>query len=73
MHTPAQIQGLLHGAGLHEVESKCVGFGPFSLFGRVIVPERAGIAIHMCMQALADRRIPPFHTTGSHYLALAEK
>ena len=73
MHTPLQIRRLFERAGLKEVDSKCVGFGPFTLFGRAVVPEKAGIAIHMQMQALADRRIPPFRLTGSHYLSLAWK
>lgn len=73
LHTPLQIRSLLERSGLREVQSRCVGFGPFTLFGREIVPERLGMALHMELQALADRRIPPFHITGSHYLTLARK
>jgi ubiquinone/menaquinone biosynthesis C-methylase UbiE len=73
MHTPREIRRLLEGAGLREIQSRCVGFGPFTLLGLPVVPQRLGIALHTRLQSLADRRIPPFHITGSHYLALAEK
>jgi hypothetical protein len=72
-HTPPQIRRLFEQSGLQEIQSKCVGFGPFTLFGRHVIPERLGIALHTHLQFLADRRIPPFHLTGSHYLARAEK
>jgi ubiquinone/menaquinone biosynthesis C-methylase UbiE len=73
LHTPVAIRRLFDRAGLQEVESRCVGFGPFTLLGRQVVPEKRGIALHTWLQALADRRVPPFHITGSHYLALARK
>ena len=73
LHTPGEIRRLFEQSGLQEVQSKCVGFGPFTLFGRHLIPETLGIALHTHLQSLAERRIPPFHITGSHYLALAEK
>jgi 2-polyprenyl-3-methyl-5-hydroxy-6-metoxy-1,4-benzoquinol methylase len=73
MHTPSEIRRLFEQSGLQQVKSRCVGFGPFKFFGRVIVPERIGIALHTGLQSLADRGFPPFHLTGSHYLAIAQK
>lgn len=73
LHTPVEIRRLFRQSGLREVQSKCVGFGPFTLFGRQIIPEKLGIALHTQMQSLADRSIRPFHLTGSHYLSMAFK
>jgi ubiquinone/menaquinone biosynthesis C-methylase UbiE len=72
-HTPPEIRRLFAQSGLEEVQSKCVGFGPFTLFGHAVVPENFGIALHTHLQSLADRRIPPFHITGSHYVTRAKK
>jgi len=72
-HTPAQVNRLLHIAGFRKVDSKCVGFGPFTVFRRPVLTSNLGTALHVRLQSLADRRIPPFDVTGLHYLALARK
>lgn len=72
-HTPGEIDRLLVTSGLRRIKSKCVGFGPFTIFGRQIFTEELGISFHVRLQSLADQGIPPFHMTGSHYLTLAER
>src|SRR5207237_3586836 len=72
-HTPTEMNRLLDVSGFRKVDSKCVGFGPFTIFRRPVLTANLGTAVHVRLQSLADRRIPPFHVTGLHYLALAEK
>ena len=72
-HTPAEVNRLLHVSGFRKVDSKCVGFGPFTVFRRPVLTANLGTALHLRLQSLADRGIPPFHATGLHYLALAKK
>ncbi|HEX6553388.1 MAG TPA: class I SAM-dependent methyltransferase, partial [Ktedonobacteraceae bacterium] len=50
-----------------------LGFGPFSLFRRRVLPEPLGIALHHWLQRLADRHVPIFRSTGAQYLVLARK
>ncbi len=45
-HTPAEIARLLDLSGLHQVKSRCVGFGPFTMLGPQVIPERLGIRLH---------------------------
>jgi ubiquinone/menaquinone biosynthesis C-methylase UbiE len=72
-HAPAEVNRLLHVCGFSKMDSKCVGFGPFTFFRRSVLPASVGTALHLRLQCLADRRIPPFDLTGLHYLALARK
>jgi ubiquinone/menaquinone biosynthesis C-methylase UbiE len=72
-HTPSEINHLLEVSGFRKVNSKCVGFGPFTFFRRHVFPEKLGTAVHIRLQSLADDGVPPFHMTGLHYLALVAK
>ena len=72
-HTPAELSRLFHVSGFRELKFACVGFGPFTFFGKPLFGEDFGLAIHSRMQSLAERRIPPFHITGAHYLALCRR
>jgi ubiquinone/menaquinone biosynthesis C-methylase UbiE len=50
-----------------------IGFGPFTLFRRKVIPEAQGAALHRRLQRLADWGIPGLRFTGSQYLVLARK
>lgn len=67
------IDGALARAQLEKTKSMTLGFGPFSLFRRTIIPERVGILLHRRLQQLAARNTPIFRSTGSQYLVLARK
>jgi SAM-dependent methyltransferase len=58
---------------LFKVRSITLGFGPFSLFRRSILPEKLGIALHYRLQSLADRNVPVFRSSGAQYIVLARK
>jgi hypothetical protein len=50
-----------------------LGFGPFSLFRRTVLPESLGIALHHRLQRLAEQNVPLFRSTGAQYLVLSKK
>jgi ubiquinone/menaquinone biosynthesis C-methylase UbiE len=50
-----------------------LGFGPFTMFRRKVIPEAIGTPIHRGLQLLADWGIPGLRFTGSQYLVLVKK
>jgi ubiquinone/menaquinone biosynthesis C-methylase UbiE len=72
-HSRRFIDKALMHEGLAKTKSMTLGFGPFTLFRRTVIPESLGIRLHHCLQYLANRGIFGFRTTGAHYLVLARK
>jgi SAM-dependent methyltransferase len=72
-HPPRAIDKVLAEACLVKTKGHTLGFGPFTLFGRGIVPEPLGAALHTHLRHLGDRGIPILRSTGAHYLVLARK
>ena len=72
-HSRRFIDATLTRAGLAKTRDITLGFGPFSLFGRSILPEPLGTALHHRLQRLADCNVPGFRSTGAQYLVLARK
>jgi len=72
-HRPRVVDGLASQAGLTKVRSRTVGFGPFSLFGRVCLAESVGLRLHRRLQALADRDVPVIRSGGHQYMLLARR
>lgn len=68
-----EIDSALAAAGLHLASSTTLGFGPFTLLRRSLLPEATGLKIHHRMQRLADRGIPVFRSAGGHYVVSARK
>ncbi len=64
---------LLHANNLTVSEQSTLGFGPFSLFKREVLPQGAGVRMHRTLQTLADRRYPVLRWTGAQYVVMAEK
>jgi hypothetical protein len=73
MHGRRQIDRMFEEAGLVKARSATVGFGPFTMWAREIVPQATGIALHRSLQRLADRGVPIVRSLGSHYVVLASK
>jgi hypothetical protein len=72
-HSPRFIDKALARANLTKVRSATLGFGPFTLLRRVVVPEPLGTALHHRLQRLADRNVPGLRSAGAHYIVLARK
>lgn len=72
-HSIGEVRRLLEGEKLEIMKEVTVGFGPFSFFGKTVIPDPLGVRINSGLQRLADRRIPGLRSTGSHYIVLARK
>lgn len=72
-HYPWQIDRLIAASGLQKIKSMTLGFGPFSFFGKDLLPDSAGVRLHRELQRLADGGVAGARWTGSHYLLLARK
>ena len=70
---PGRIDRLLRQAGLHPVERRTVGFGPFSFWRRSIFGNALGIRINNRLQAFADRGAFGLRWSGWHYVVRATK
>ncbi len=72
-YSPGAFTRMLADAGLVTARQAMLGFGPFGLMGRRVVPESAGVPVHTRLQRLADRDWPVLRSTGSQQLVLARK
>jgi 2-polyprenyl-3-methyl-5-hydroxy-6-metoxy-1,4-benzoquinol methylase len=72
-YTRRTIDRALMDAGLSPVRSTTLGFGPFTLGGRRVLPESLGLQMHQWLQRLADRGTPILRSAGTQYLVLARK
>jgi ubiquinone/menaquinone biosynthesis C-methylase UbiE len=68
-----EFDAVLEKMGYAKIRGIMFGFGPFSLFGRTILPECVGIKAHNALQHYADRSVPVLRLTGAQYLVLAKK
>jgi ubiquinone/menaquinone biosynthesis C-methylase UbiE len=64
---------LLRAAGLAKLLGFTMGFGPFSLFSRELVPQELGLKVHSRLQRLTDDGFPLLRQCGSQYVVLARK
>ena len=71
--SPRAFDAILQKAGYAKIQGTTLGFGPFSLLGRTVLPESVGIEAHNALQRYADRNIPLLRSTGAQYLVLARK
>lgn len=75
-HAPAagaDLDGYVTGAGLEQVAWGTVGFGPFTLLGRSVLPDRWSTALHGWLQARADRGWWLLARRGAHFMVLARR
>jgi ubiquinone/menaquinone biosynthesis C-methylase UbiE len=72
-HSLREFERLLSESGLEVVEGSTVGFGPFTLFGKRVLPARLEPRIDRWLQLRADRGVPGIRSVGAQYLVLARK
>lgn len=72
-HSPAAFDRLLAATRLSRIRRATVGFGPFTLLGRPLLPDPLAIRLHHWLQHAADRGLPLLSATGMFYLVLAQK
>lgn len=68
-----ELDRALASVGLTKRAGLTGGFGPFALFGKRIVPDGAGVAIHNKLQRWADQGSPVSRAGGETYLTLSVK
>jgi hypothetical protein len=64
---------MLTHSGLKKVKGVTLGFGPFTVFGRAVLPEPFGTRLHRRLQNLAWLGTPVIRSTGTQYLVLAKR
>jgi ubiquinone/menaquinone biosynthesis C-methylase UbiE len=73
---PRQSRALLEAAGFEVVRSFTLGFGPFTLAHRPILPTRAGLALNRSLQKVGERsgrRRNVIGSLGNEFVAIARK
>jgi ubiquinone/menaquinone biosynthesis C-methylase UbiE len=68
-----EFDQLISSVGLEQVEAHTFGFGPFSMFGRPLLPDALGLRLHCYLQKLADGGVPGLRLGGFGYIVLARK
>lgn len=71
--SPRRFNAAIARAGMDRVRSTTIGFGPFTLWNRPILSDRAGMRLHGKLQDLASRGVPLVRDVGSQYVVLARK
>ncbi len=67
------LKRLLAAAGLAVTRCQALGFGPFSLFGRHLLPKAVAVWLHRRLQALADSGTPVLRSAGAQHIVLASR
>jgi ubiquinone/menaquinone biosynthesis C-methylase UbiE len=67
------IDALIRHAGLHKLEGKTLGFGPFTIFKRNLLPNSVGVKVHQKLQSLADSQFPVIRSAGVVYVVVAQR
>jgi SAM-dependent methyltransferase len=71
-HHPAEVDALLARAGFHVARRATVGYGPFTVLDRRVIPDRWGVALDDRLQrAAADH--PRLRAVGWHYVVAATR
>ena len=71
LYTPGRVDRWLVAAGLEPERRTTVGFGPFTVFWRPILPDRTSLRLQRGLDHLAEHRVPRLRRYGWHYLVSA--
>jgi ubiquinone/menaquinone biosynthesis C-methylase UbiE len=72
-HSAAEVAMLLRKAGFKVRRQAGLGFGPFGIRGRPVLPERVALRLQQRLQRLADDGWPASQALGTQLLFLAQK
>jgi 2-polyprenyl-3-methyl-5-hydroxy-6-metoxy-1,4-benzoquinol methylase len=67
-----EFDSIIAQSGLQIRRSSMLGFGPFTFCGKEL-PNTIGLKLHRLLQEGADQNVPVLRSTGSQYIALAQK
>jgi ubiquinone/menaquinone biosynthesis C-methylase UbiE len=71
-HAPREVDAMLAGEGLVVVRRTTVGYGPFTVMGTLLLPDRIGTSLHERLESSARER-PRLRGTGWHYVVEGRK
>jgi SAM-dependent methyltransferase len=71
-HLPREVDEMLTGAGIAVALRTTVGYGPFTVMGRPLLPDRVGTRLHERLERSAGGS-PRLRGSGWHYLAAGRK
>lgn len=71
MQSTREFDTWLAQAGFKKFKGATIGFGPFTLFRKNMLPDEIGAKLHEWMQRLAYSDWPAFRNGGAHYLVAA--
>jgi len=72
-HSRREFDSILSDAGLDKLWGVMLGFGPFTFFGKCLLPDSMGIKVHRLLQAAAIRKLPIVSLCGMQYLVMSTK
>jgi ubiquinone/menaquinone biosynthesis C-methylase UbiE len=72
MYAVREFDGYIQAVGLQKQCGVVLGFGPFTLFSRRLLPNSLGVRLHQALQQRAAG-IPLLRWAGSQYVVLARK
>ena len=71
-HAPHEVDRMLSGAGVRVARRTTVGYGPFTVLSRPVLPERVGAALHQRLhRSAADHA--RLRGAGWHYVVAGVK
>lgn len=68
-----EFRTLLDSAGLEPIRAATFGFGPFTVLGREVLPDRLSLSLNRGLQRLADRHVPVIRAVGAQHIVLSRK
>jgi ubiquinone/menaquinone biosynthesis C-methylase UbiE len=68
-----QLESSINNAGLRPIRWMTLGFGPFSILKKKLIPDSLGSKLHRTLQRWADRGVPAFRFMGHVCVAVANK
>lgn len=73
MDSPRRVDRMLRAAGLEPQRRATLGYGPFTFLLRPVLPDRAGLRLHLRLRGLAARHPRTIRRAGWHYAVCAER
>jgi SAM-dependent methyltransferase len=73
MYSSDAMHRVLGTRQMQVVRERAVGFGPFTLMKREVLPSGVGAKVHRRLQSFADCGVPPARATAAHVIVLARK
>ena len=72
-YTNGGVDRMLAAAGLVKRAGSSIGFGPFSLLRRPVLPAGWAVPVHARLQQFADAGVPGLRGAGAYYVVVAER